>query len=128
LAKTHRAKNVKERVQQTVQWCRDESPTQYPVHVRWVPELTCKSQATSVRRGRRFNIELSWKRLRGSWSLSNDAVMHEWAHCAVWQEHRDLGDHPPEFWIEYGRLYGLWFDEGGAEDSRDLPVRRVRIR
>lgn len=115
-------------MQQTVAWCRATSPTQYPVRVRWLPELECKSQATCAKRGRRFDIELSWKRLRGSWSLANDCLIHEWAHAATWQEHRDLGDHPPEFWIEYGRLYVEWVELDGAKDAHDYPFRRVRIR
>lgn len=98
------------------------------MEVTWIPELPCGSQASASRIGRKFDVELSWRRLRGSWALCNDAIIHEWAHCATWQEHRDLGDHPPEFWIEYGRLYVLWFEEGGCEEAKSYDFRKVRIR
>ncbi len=126
MARTYRARNVKERVQQTVAWCREHSPTALPVVVRWQPSLPCRSYAETTRDSRRFYVTLSFSRLRGSWVLANDTVLHEWAHCATWLDHRP--GHPPEFWAEYGRLYALWCDGDGADEAKLYPIRRVRIR
>lgn len=128
MARTYRASNIKERAQQTVAWCRENAPTQYPVTVRWKPELESKAYAEASKVGRRFYIDLSWKRLRNSYSLTNETIIHEWSHCSVWMDHRDEPIHDPIFALEFGRLYSLWFDGDGCDESTMYEFKKVRLR
>ena len=130
MAKTYKASNIKERAQQTAAWCRDNSPTQYPVVVRWKPELKSKAYAEASKVGRKFYIDLSWKRLRNSYGVMNETIIHEWSHCSVWLEHRDIFNpvHDPIFSLEFGRLYSLWNDGDGFDESKLYKFKKVRLR
>ena len=65
-----------------------------------------------------INIKMTWKAPRHQ---AIETLMHEWAHArTMWVTDRDDIHHPPEFWLDFGRMYAKFFDEGGEKVYREL--------
>lgn len=121
---------IKERAAQVERWLREHFPTPYPVVVRWAARIAddaygeCywDSSISSI------VIRLSRRRCRDR-DLANSTLMHEWAHAVVMPNDRlyrsldrrgAVQEHPDEFWLARGRIYRLFHDLDGHEESRRL--------
>lgn len=122
--------NLKQRVAQVEAWLREHFPTPYPVIVRWSPRIAGDCFGDCYWSSPNVVVRLSGRRCRER-AIAIETLLHEWAHAIVMPNERlhrqlkrcgALQEHPDEFWIAYGRIYRLYYDLGGCEESQRTEV------
>jgi len=51
--------------------------------------------------GKSFIIQL---RRGNKWNSIIESLWEEWTHCLTWHITKDANHHPPEFWLQLGRI------------------------
>ena len=110
-------------------WLKSHFKVMLPVNVYLVEEITVDEheQDTDLliqgtcevnQDSKCIDIKVAWKQEH---FVARETLMHEWAHArTMWVTDRDDIHHPPEFWLDFGRIYSKFFDEGGDKVYKDL--------
>lgn len=79
-------------------------PLSKPVRMRYVdhgPPGYEHGGCDVSRSGKSFVLTLS---LHNSSEIMLEWLMHEWTHARMWEHGNDHEVHPPEFWVQFGRI------------------------
>lgn len=131
-----RARNVKERCNQVLNWLEEEWPCGRDVRLRWVKEIVEKDTTGKAfqcygetwRDGSRMVIDLSKRKCR-RYTDATTTLIHEYVHCMFWGparlEHDErVNHHPMAFYVQEGEILDRWNHDHGAEHAGEFDVIR----
>lgn len=120
-----KARTMRQRCKQILNWYQHDRPCGRPVDiiwVRWTSKERKKDYAETVRSGSRLKIKMN-STLCTRMDVSIEILIHEYAHCRLWgmanvEDSDKLDCHDSVFWTEYGILYNMFHYLDGYQESK----------